>query len=434
MVNIRDIRINSQIRIMLPYEKIAKILRAPKEEIKRLEQELGKRTDRKKVLGEIIKENDTAIENRLAELGLGKRRNADKVNRALISKVENDNTSLFESLDKPKLTNRRDLERVLGVALEAANHPKGFFLKKEKAARLLEQEPPKHILKALGYKNVSMMLAKEELSQVFAALRFLEEREWLNNVFFKQYGTLKASDFEERDIAVQVLDARWATRAEPFVRKKLHNVSHLKELGLIFVIPIELGIAGELLRMFSLLLHYLNEVPYYSHLFKKYSKDADFSRKIISLLRGSVPEEKNVGDPDKIQWFIVQRYLAKEDPNDWRLFVPHVNPEGRHWDKAQNMLISAGSILKNFSADLRFWQGLNWVGDYFRSESGGETLVSFNLVDTIMSLVVAQEGSAMRYFYHHQEVLWNKIFISYFGEEKMKELVDEHIIKGWFEV
>ena len=98
------------------------------------------------------------------------------------------------------------------------------------------------------------------------------------------------------------------------------------------------------------------------------------------------------------------------------------------------MLISAGSILKNFSADLRFWQGLNWVGDYFRSESGGETLVSFNLVDTIMSLVVAQEGSAMRYFYHHQEVLWNKIFISYFGEEKMKELVDENIIKGWFEV
>src|SRR3989344_5712388 len=140
---------------MLPYEKIAKILRAPKEEIKRLEQELGKRTDRKKVLGEIIKENDTAIENRLAELGLGKRRNADKVNRALISKVENDNTSLFESLDKPKLTDRRDLERVLGVALEAANHPKGFFLKKEKAVELLEQEPPKHILKALGYESVS---------------------------------------------------------------------------------------------------------------------------------------------------------------------------------------------------------------------------------------------------------------------------------------
>ena len=419
---------------MLAYEKIAKILRAPKEEIRKLEQELGKRTGRKKVLGEIVEENETAIENRLAELGLGKRRNADKVNHALINKVEKDNAFLFESLDKPKLTDRKDLERVLGVALEAANHPKGFFIKKEKAAALLEQEPPKHILKALGYKTVSEMLAKEKLSQVFAALRFLEEREWLNTIFFRQYEKLTPGDFEERDIAVEVLDERWARSAEPFVRKKFHNLSHLKELGLIFVIPIELGIAGELLRMFSLLLHYLNEVPYYSHLFKKYSKDADFSKKIISLLRGSLPEERNVGDPKKIQWFIIQRYLAKEDPNDWRLFVPHINPEGRHWDKAQTMLTSAGSILKNFSADLRFWQGLNWVGDYFRSESGGETLVSFNLVDTIMSLVVAKEGGAMHYFYHHQEVLWNKIFISYFGEEKMKEMVDEYIIRGWFEV
>lgn len=419
---------------MKPFEKIAKILRTSKEVIETLEESLKKITGRKGVMAKILEENDNAIATRLKELGFGRRLNADQVHEALIKKIEGDNNLLFEALQKPILTSGSDLNRILNVALDVADHPRGFFIKKEKAAELLEAEPPRNILKSLGYKNVPEMLKAEDMTQVFSALRFLEDRDWLNNVFFKQYEKLRSSDFEERDIVVQVLDKRWAKSAESFVRRKYHNLSHLKELGIIFVIPVELGIPGELLRMFALILHYLNEVPYYSHLFRKFSEDKDFSDKVISLLRGSIVEEKPSDTSGKIQWLILQRYLAKEDVKDWRLFVPHVNPEARHWDRAQNLLINCGASLKNFSADLRFWQGLNWVGDYFRSEAGGESLVSFNLVDTIMSLVLVKEGVDIKYLYHHQEVLWNKIFTSYFGEGKMEELIDENIIKGWFEV
>ena len=41
--------------------------------------------------------------------------------------------------------------------------------------------------------------------------------------------------------------------------------------------------------------------------------------------------------------------------------------------------------MNHFSADMAFWQDLNWVGDYFKSETGVDVLVSFNLVDTAMS-------------------------------------------------
>ena len=74
--------------------------------------------------------------------------------------------------------------------------------------------------------------------------------------------------------------------------------------------------------------------------------------------------------------------------------------------------------------------GLGWR--FFKIETGGEVPVSFNLVDTVMSLV--QEKEMIKYLYHHQEALWNKNFVSYFGEEKMEELIKESIIKGWFEV
>ena len=76
---------------------------------------------------------------------------------------------------------------------------------------------------------------------------------------------------------------------------------------------------------------------------------------------------------------IIQRYLAKDDENDHRLFLPHVNPEALHWDRAETALAKIEG--------LDFWKDLDLVGDFFRIETGGEILVSFNLVDTIMSLV-----------------------------------------------
>ena len=96
------------------------------------------------------------------------------------------------------------------------------------------------------------------------------------------------------------------------------------------------------------------------------------------------------------------------------------------------MLVRAGETLDGFPEDFFFWQNLNWAGDYFKSDAGVDVLVSFNLVDTAMSLVKSKE--MIKYLYHHQESLWNKIFTEYFGEEEMEKMMKENIIRGWFEV
>jgi hypothetical protein len=207
------------------------------------------------------------------------------------------------------------------------------------------------------------------------------------------------------------------------------------ELGLVFVVPISLNISGELLRNFSLILHYLNEVPFYSELFKKFiaESNGDFGNKIISLLRGDVINKRIPEAPkNKTHWMVIQRYLAKDDENDWRLFEPHINPEAIHWKKAERMLVKAGADFNHFAMDLAFWENVNWVGDYFKTESGIEVLVSFNLVDTVMALV--KEKELIKYLYHHQESMWNKVFSEYFGEDKMEEMMRENLLKGWFEI
>jgi hypothetical protein len=417
---------------MRAYEKIARILRADKDTIRVIEEKLGGLTGKKDVMDKIIEENEAMIKNRLAALGLKREATAKEVYTALINKIKNDDNLLFSTLDRPHCGNISDCNRILEVIKRVASRPKGFFLKKEKAIELLKNQPPPNIIRSLGYSNVGEMLQKEDLFEVFSALRFLEDNQWLQDTFFKQYENLKPSDFEEREITLKTLGYKWAAAAESFVKKKYHNISHLKELGVVFVIPIALGFPGELTRMISLVLHYVNEIPFYSGLFKKFAENEEiFAKNLISLLRGDVIDER-LKPSKKSQWLVIQRYLAKDDENDWRLFEPHINPEVIHWRRAEHMIVKAGEMFDTLAVNLSFWQNLNWVGDYFGTETGIDVLVSFNLIDTVMSLV--KEKELIKYLYHHQESLWNKIFSEYLGAEKIEEMIKENIIKGWLEV
>jgi hypothetical protein len=198
------------------------------------------------------------------------------------------------------------------------------------------------------------------------------------------------------------------------------------------VIPIFLGVSGETLRLVALLLHYINEVKYYSDLFKYFSNDKNFAQSIVSLLRGDVIEKLPPLSSGNRQYFlIIQRYLAKDDENDWRLFEPHINPEALHWQRAEEAIIRIPEAMK-IKNEFEFWRDLGYVGDYFVSEVGVPVLVSFNIVDTVMALVRQKE--LLKYIYHHQEALWNKIFVSYFDESFMIDKIKQHILEGYFYV
>jgi hypothetical protein len=186
--------------------------------------------------------------------------------------------------------------------------------------------------------------------------------------------------------------------------------------------------------MFTLLLHYLNEVPFYSKLFRKFAGQDKFVAKLQSLLRGDVPSEKlpdsNLQLPNS-RIRIVQRYLAKDDEKDFRLFEPHINPEAEHWYKAEGDLARMSELPEAKGHAFGYWQGLDFVGDFFHDglfSSDSEELISFDLIDLIMSLIKKGE---IKYLYHQQEALWNKIFIEYLGRDKVNELVEENIIGGF---
>ncbi len=416
---------------MAPQQKLAKILRAEPKTIIELEKKMNRLTGKKNVIQKIIEENNELIKQRLKQLGLKRNSTAEEVYSKLIEKVKANDRALFKHFREPEFNTVTGCRTLINATKELTDNLTGLYLTEKKAKQLLKLNPPKNIMSALGYGNdIERMLSQENIFEIFCALRFVEEERWLNDVFFKPYKDFKKEDFERREVKVLVLPKRWLGIGQKFLGKKLHHMSHLKELGVVFVIPAANHGIGETLYLFFMTLHYLYETNWHSELFEKYINNyTNFAPKIVEALKVEVssfplPDEKH------ISWRVVPKYLAKKDSSDPRLFEPHISPEAFHYSEVSEAIARFSSRFPNL--ELGFWENLDWVGDYFNSEnSNGKTLISFDLYDNGISLL-KESNFRSKYLYHQQEELWNKIFREYMGKEQLEKLMVKNFDKGYF--
>lgn len=415
-----------------PYNKLAHFLRTQPAVLMELEQKMNSISGQEGVFEDIIRQNDITVDRTLEGLGLTRRDDHKVVRRALKERLAHLDGHLREMMGNPDLSKPIEAcAKLCSIVGKVFTPPKGLFIKRELGVEMLEKYPPHNLLEHFGYATVRDLVDKEGFASVMAALRFTQSELWMHQFFEVAYGKLGPDDFEERDIEHIVLDTKWLGVAEKFMSKKYHNVSHLKEFGIIFIIPMMLDVPGSMLRLFTLLLHYLHEVPFYASLFRRHIQNKDFPDTFKSLLRGDVPAGA-APNHGRITWRIVQRYLAKDNADDFRLFEPHINPEADHWWRAEEDLGRLSRILEEDSHGqlaLGWWKGLDFVGEEFLcSEEGKQELVSFDLIDLLMGLV---RGSDSQYLYHQQEALWNKIFVEYMGREKMQQLIEENLTSGF---
>jgi len=413
-------------------KKIAKLLNAEEGVISDLEKKMQRITGKKGVLDKIVEENNQKVKSCLERLNLSSKDGAETIYQAMLHKVQEEDENLYNFFSNPEFNTSRGCQALVLEAREIAKSTKVFVLSRVKAEELLRANPPKNIIKLFGSQNIDELLKKEDLFEVFSGLRFAEDKLWLNNVFFRPYENLTALDFEKRPIDIRVLNEIWTEFTGKFITKKLHCISHLKELGVVFVIPFSGYFPGATLQVFSLILHYLHEVDFYTRLFERYAKETpkNLGPRILNSLRGDIVKppapSKNV-----MIWQIIQRYLAKDDPHDPRIFMPHVNPETIHWDKAETDMKIMAEPLR--SLDLEFFGDIDFVGDYFKGDNDKEYLLSFDLIDNMVSLTNDVPIDA-EYLYHRQEALWNKIFIEYLGKEELERMIIQNMEKGYIEL
>ncbi|MBI2515144.1 hypothetical protein HYV91_03125, partial [Candidatus Wolfebacteria bacterium] len=189
---------------MYAYEKLAKLLRVDKDVIRNIEERLGAETGIKKGAEKIVEENNALIKSHLERLGLNYAPLlAEDVYASLLAKIKSDDQKIFPTIPGYRLNNREGSELIAQALKRVVHAPRGFFLKHDRIEGLLRAEPPPKIMKFLGYRDIDSLLAKEDILEVFSALRFLEGNDWLNGGFFKQYEKLIPADFEQREMIVK---------------------------------------------------------------------------------------------------------------------------------------------------------------------------------------------------------------------------------------
>jgi hypothetical protein len=389
--------------------------------IKQLEQASGNPSADVRLTAELLGK----VRLKTEELGLDPDDTSPKeLHYALIAKIESHDKHLVKRIGGKDPNNAGELMPLMKRAWDKFDTPKScWVLKKPIARQMLKKSPPANIMKHLGYRSVESMLKHENLAEIYGALRFAEDPKWLNK-FNEQYKKLKPTDFETRNIEVVEMSLkRWGDIAAPFIHKKKHNITHLKELGVILMLPVssEVKLRGIAIFTLPLLFHYLNEIRLYSAFFKFQQMKPGFGKIIAETLIAD-PGSHAIMAGSKIHWRVIQRYFGKlEKEKHPEVFQPHVQPEDLHWRRAEDLLYQ-------LEPQLIFWQDLDYVG----IKDKDNRPVTLNMLD-IAASYVNNTPYSKRAVYHFRESLWNEIFIRYMGQKNLEEQIlkqlDNDIIK-----
>lgn len=335
-----------------------------------------------------------------------------EVYQALLARMAEDNMRVAKLVGADDIDNVRHIVPFLVAAVEKLNINRScWVLKHAVAKRLLKQMPPEKLMAHLGYRSIDSMLKQENIDEMYTALRFSEGGEWLNayNELFK---TITPSDFEIRDLSVIIMDHdKYVDLAEKFVAKKLHNVTHTKEMGVIVVVPMRAErMRGIALKTLPLILHYINEIRLYSAFFKLKQVSKNFGEIVVETLIADPGNATSMAG-QQVHWRVIQRYFGKlKDEAHPEAFEPHVHPEDLHWRKAEEMLF-------DIDPEMAFWRNTDYVSLLFDGQP-----LSFNLVDCSFSYS-NQNSYKDRLLYHARESLWNEIFMRYMGHKNLEEQI-----------
>lgn len=382
--------------------------------LRQLEQASGRTGADTKLIGDIT----AMAHDNMRQMGLNPAvSTGEEVYYALQARVEDDIARLTKIIGAK---DSEDVEHMVPFMIDAANkvpfHRKVFVLKREKAKELLREMPPKALMQKLGYEDIEQMFEHEDFDEIYTALRFSEGPDWLNK-YNELFEKITADDYEERDLRIIQMDhKKYVDLAAHFVKKKLHNVTHTKEMGIIVVVPMhQKRMRGLALKTLPLLFHYMNEVKLYSTFFKLKSKKPHFGKIVVETLIAD-PGNASQMVGKQIHWRVIQRYLGKhkEDSIDTIAFEPHVQPEDLHWRRAEDLLFKIDPALE-------FWKDRDYVAVQYDGFP-----VAFNLFDVSFAYS-NKESYEGRYAYHFRESLWNEIFVRYMGFKNLSEQVLEQL-------
>ncbi len=306
--------------------------------------------------------------------------------------------------------------------VDVINVPKSVWvLKHSVVKRLLKAAPPKKTMKQLGYRSIDSMLKRENVDELMVGVRFIETQEWLN-AFVKKYKNLQPHDFEVRDVVFLLLNGKkWGNQAFTFVEQKHQNITHLKEMGVVAMLPLPMShLDGLTITVLPRLLFYLNEVRTYSTYFKMQQVKPQFGTIVADTILRDPARHVNIAG-QHVHWRVVHAYYGKSGSTTHPdFFEPHIQPEDLFFRKAEE-------VMYKIEPALHFWSEMDYVGVVKNN-----TPISFNLMDVTVNLINDNKYE-QRSFGHMKNSLWNEMFIRYLATDSIRHQVNSQLESDVFE-
>ncbi len=287
--------------------------------------------------------------------------------------------------------------------------------------RLLKASPPKKVMKQLGYRSIDSMLKRESTTEILAATHIIESKLWQER-FVRKYKNLRPGDFEVRQVEVILCNAdRWGNAASAYVKREHRNVTHLKELGAVMVLPLPVDrMRGLAVTLLPLILHFVSEIRFYSALFKLQQVQPNFGELFVAVLLNDETRVAQIaGHP--LPWQIVSKHFGRKGGVHPSVFEPHVQPEDLYYRKAE-------SILYWVEPALKFWEHMDYV-----AAVDGDQVVPLGLLDNAVSYCNKLEYG-QHSVGHVREGLWDELLMRYMAQESLEQQVIDDLGTGMFDM
>ncbi len=354
---------------------------------------------------------------KVRELGLDPNdTTANELYRSLLSLADLHDQFLAKRFGIQDCTNADEvISTVVGIINKLHMPRHAWVIKGSTIKKLLKATPPKQLMHDLRYRSLESMLKREPARLLLNIARHIESEKW-HEKFDAQCAKLSPTDFEQRDIEVQYLDAlKWSAIVQDIAAKRHTNIFYSPEAGNVVITPLpSRGAHGLTLATFMMVLHNINEIRTHSTYLKFHQLMPGFGQKIRDITTSQQSAHVHMaGQP--VHWRIVHRYYGTTTrilhPE---VFEPHIQPEDMAYRKAEH-------VLYRFEPALHFWHDLDYIG--VSHPSGA---ISFNLMDVVLNLLnnVPYE---QRLNYHLRDSLWNELLVRYVGQRSLERQLLQHL-------
>lgn len=288
---------------------------------------------------------------------------------------------------------------------------RSWLLRPSALRRLLNANPPKQLVKALGYRSVDSMIKREPVDVLLFLATKLEAQTWQQQ-FDKQLQKLTVIDFEERLLTARTLEHDRYLQVSHLITTRDHNfVYGLPLVGAIFLLPSKAAPRpGMVMLALMMAIKEATELQYAHSYLRHHQMEAGFTTKLAPVLRHRQLTTAQVSG-QLFDWRILHRHYGTEGVEGHPLlFQPHLQAEDLAYRRAEE-------VLYRVEPALHFWHGTDYVGLKTTTAT-----VSFNLLDVLINMVNGV-GLHQQHSGHLRQAVWDELLLRYMHSSAIENSV-----------